>query len=89
MILEKNNFKKNLQEIEETGEWTYDEYEQFGEKRRDIIVMFADGNIADISTETLTPCGSWKPCLGSPSCTKMCNDDCTISKECKEELGIN
>lgn len=88
MILEKNNFKESIKEVENPGEWTYRYYKLFGEKRRDVVVMFEDECIADISTETSTPCG-WMPCLGSPSCTKMCNDDCPIAKECKEELGIN
>lgn len=88
MILEKNNFKESIKEIENTGEWTYEYYKLFGEKMRDVVVMFEDECIADISTETLTPCG-WMPCLGSPSCTKMCNEDCPIAKECREELGIN
>ena len=74
---------------QEPGDYTYVHYEQGSLKLRDIDMMHEDGIVADVGTEVLAPCGDWKSYLGSPSCTKMCNDDCPIAKECKEELGIN
>lgn len=75
---------------QKAGDYTYHYYEDSqGHKVRDIDMMHEDGIIADVGTEILTPCGDWKGYLGSPSCTKMCDNDCPISKECKEELGIN